>query len=195
MHSDQGTQFESHLISSICKLLQAKKLRTTPYHPQSDGLVERFNRALTTMLATTAKEHPFEWESHLKVCFTYNMSVHASTGRTPFFLMFGRQAQLPVDLVYKTSKTQKVTSSEYAADLKHSLENAYNKVRTTMAAKQLLQRRLYDRRVHGQPHQVGDHVWLHTTVLARGNTKKLHHPWKGPYRVLKRLTDSTYKIQ
>ena len=64
-----------------------------------------------------------------------------------------------------------------------------------MGAKQLLQRQLYDRRVHGQPHQVGDLVWLHTTVLARGNTKKLHHPWKGPYLVLKRLTDSTYKIQ
>ena len=54
---------------------------------------------------------------------------------------------------------------------------------------------MYDRRVHGQPYQVGDHVWLHTTVLAHGNTKKLHHPWKGPYRVLKRLTDSTYRIQ
>ena len=63
-----------------------------------------------------------------------------------------------------------------------------------MGAKQLLQRWLYDRCVHGQPYQIGDHVWLHTTVLARGNTKKLH-PWKGPYRVLKRLTDSTYKIQ
>ena len=109
--------------------------------------------------------------------------------------MFGRQAQLPVDLLYKTSKTQKVTSSEYAADLKQSLEKAYNKVRTTMGAKQLLQRRLYDRRVHGQPYQVGDHVWLHTSVLARGNTKKLHHPWKGPYCVVKRLTDSTYRVQ
>ena len=97
--------------------------------------------------------------------------------------------------MYKTGKTQKVTSSEYAANLKQSLEKAYNKVRTTMGAKQLLQRQLYDRRVHGQPHQVGDLVWLHTTVLARGNTKKLHHPWKGPYRILKRPTDSTYKIQ
>ena len=122
LHSDQGKQFESHLISSICELLQVKKSHTTPYHPQSDGLVERFNRTLTTMLATTAKGHPFKWESHLKkVCFAYNTSVHASTGHTPFFLMFGRQAQLPVDLLYKTGKTQKVTSSQYAADLKRLL--------------------------------------------------------------------------
>ena len=102
-----------------------------------------------------------------------------------------------MDLLYKIGKTQKVTTSEYAADLKQSLEKAYNKVRITMEARQLLQRWLYDqyRCVHGQPHQVDDHVWSHTTVLACGNTKKLHHPWKGPYRVLKRLTDSTYKIQ
>ena len=86
LHSDQGKQFESKVISAICQLLQIDKSRTTLYHPQSDGLVERFNHTLTDMLATTAKEHPFEWERHLqKVCFAYNTSVHASTGQTPFF--------------------------------------------------------------------------------------------------------------
>ena len=63
LHSDQGKQFESNLISSICKLSQLKKLPTTPYHTQCDGLVERLNRTLTNILASTAKEHPFEWES------------------------------------------------------------------------------------------------------------------------------------
>ena len=107
--------------------------------------------------------------------------------------MLGRQAQLPVDLLYRIDKTQKVTSSEYAADLKQSLENAYDKVRTITEAKQLLQKQLYNMRVHGEPHQVGDHVWLHITVLARGHTKKLHHLWTGPYRVVKRtvLTKSS----
>ena len=89
LHSDQGKQFESKLISTICQLLQVKKSRTIPYHPQSNGLVERFNRTLTNMLASTAKENPFEWESHLrKVCLAYNTSIHATTGHTPFFLMF-----------------------------------------------------------------------------------------------------------
>lgn len=54
LHSDQGKQFESKLISATCQLLQVKKSRTTPYHPQSDGLIERFNRTLTNMLASTA---------------------------------------------------------------------------------------------------------------------------------------------
>lgn len=66
-----------------------------------------------------------------------------------------------MDLVFKTDKSPRVTSSKYAAELKQSLEKAYDKVRQTTGAKQLLQNRLYDRRVHGEPYQVGDHVYHH----------------------------------
>ena len=65
----------------------------------------------------------------------------------------------------------------------------------TLCAKQEVQRQLYNRQVHGDMHQVGDYVWLHTTVLSGGTTKKLHHPWTGPYRIIRRLSDSTYWIQ
>ena len=93
LHSDQGRQFESALIAEICKLLQIRKTHTTPYHPQCDGLVEHFNRTLLSMLATCAEGHPFDWEQQLrKVCMAYNTSVQSSTGFTPFYLMFGRQA-------------------------------------------------------------------------------------------------------
>ena len=65
LHSDQGRNFESDTIAEVCKLLGVLKTRTTPYHPQSDGLVERFNRTLLNMLATAAQEKPFDWENHL----------------------------------------------------------------------------------------------------------------------------------
>jgi len=63
LHSDQGRQFESQLLSEVCKLMHIHKTRTTPYHPQCDGLVERFNRTMLTMLATCAKENPLDWEN------------------------------------------------------------------------------------------------------------------------------------
>ena len=88
LHSDQGAQFESQLMSEVCNLLHIHKTRTTPYHPQRDGLVERFNRTLLNMLGTCASDHPFNWEQYIrKVCI--------STGYTSFYLMFGRQARLP----------------------------------------------------------------------------------------------------
>ena len=91
LHSDQGRQFESTLLTEVCKCLGVRKSRTTPYHPQSDGLVERFNRTLLGILATTAADHPSTWEEHIqKVVFAYNTSIQKTTGYTPFFLMFGR---------------------------------------------------------------------------------------------------------
>ena len=101
LHSDQGLQFESEVIRQTCKLLRIDKSRTTPYHPQSDGLIERFNRTLLQMLATCAETHPFEWEDYInKVCMAYNTSIQASSGYSPFFLMFGRTAHLPIDVIY-----------------------------------------------------------------------------------------------
>jgi len=63
LHSDQGRQFESSLMAEICKILQIKKTRTTPYHPQCDGLVERFNCTLLSMLTTSTEKHPFDWDA------------------------------------------------------------------------------------------------------------------------------------
>ena len=85
LHSDQGKQFESKVISAICQLLQIDQSRTTPYHPQSDGLEERFNCTLTDMLATTAKEHPLSGKGTCRryVLHTIPYSVHASTVQTP----------------------------------------------------------------------------------------------------------------
>jgi len=73
LHLDQGSQFESKLIEEVCKLLHIRKSRTTPYHPQCDGMVECFNRTLLNMLATHCKDHPWDWEQHIhKVCMAYN---------------------------------------------------------------------------------------------------------------------------
>ena len=99
LHSDQGRQFDGLLLKEICQILQIKKSRTSPYHPQFDGLVERLNCTLLSMLATSAKDNPLKWEEYLQpICFAYNAGIHSSTGFTPFYLMYGREARFPVDL-------------------------------------------------------------------------------------------------
>ena len=100
MHSDQGQEFEANIMKEIYKLLHINKTHTTPYHLQSDGLVERFNCTLIGMLAAIVDEHLGDRERHLRsVCIAYT-SVHPSTGFSPFFLMFGRQAKIPLDVAY-----------------------------------------------------------------------------------------------
>ena len=127
LHSDQGRQFEADVMREVCRLLQIKKTRTTPYHPQSDGLVERFNRTLINMLAATVHDHLTQWESHLKkMCMAYNTSVHPSTGFSPFYLMFGRDAKLPVDIVYGCAPEEPLPQHEYARRLKDTLQKAFD---------------------------------------------------------------------
>ena len=185
LHSDQGRQFESKLIAEICHLLNIEKTRTTPYHPQSDGLVERINRTLLDMLSTRAKDHPFEWENYIrKVCMAYNSSVQASTGHTPFYLMFGRQARLPLDVMYETSPPSPANSTpgEYAVALQKQLRTVYDLVREKASKAHLRQR---------QPHKLGDLVWLHSAVTKKGSRSKLQHQWTGPFKVVKKLSNAT----
>ena len=101
IHSDQGVQYESHLFTEMCRLFNIKKTHTTPYHPQSDGMVERFNKTLATMLSAYVDEHHANWDEHLPyVMMAYRAAVHETTGTTPNKMMLGREVATPLDIVY-----------------------------------------------------------------------------------------------
>ena len=130
-HSDQGTQFESNVMTNAYRLLNIRKTRTTAYHPQGGSLVEHFNRTLLAMLATCAQQHPSTWEMLLQnVCFAHNSSEHPSTGYSPFYLMFGREGRLPVELRLGPSPTDDLSPPNYAKELQSLLCGAYKRVRT-----------------------------------------------------------------
>ena len=96
--SDRGPSFLSCLMTEVCRLMGIKKVNTTAYHPQSDGLVERFNRTLLDMLAKTVKPGAVDWDECLPyVIFAYRATIQASAGESPSFLLYGQNPQLPID--------------------------------------------------------------------------------------------------
>ena len=102
VHSDQGRQYESVLFTEVCRLLEIRKTRTTPYHPQSDGMVERFNKTLATMLSAYVNENHRDWDESIPyVMMAYRSSQHETTGFTPNMLMLGREVTTPLDIMYE----------------------------------------------------------------------------------------------
>uniref|UniRef100_A0A8C0XU21 Integrase catalytic domain-containing protein n=1 Tax=Cyprinus carpio carpio TaxID=630221 RepID=A0A8C0XU21_CYPCA len=100
IHTDQGRNFESRLFKEVCQLLNIYKTRTSPYHPQSDGMVERFNRTLASMLSLFVDDNQANWDILLPyVMMAYRSSVHSSTGFTPYKVVFGKEIVLPVDVM------------------------------------------------------------------------------------------------
>ncbi|KAL1276099.1 hypothetical protein QQF64_035722 [Cirrhinus molitorella] len=107
--TDQGTLFMSLLMADLCRLLRVKQLHTTVYHPQTDGLVERFNQTLKHMLRHAAAEDRCDWDQMLPyVLFGSREVPQASTGFTPFELLFGRQPRGLLDVAREAREQQPV---------------------------------------------------------------------------------------
>ncbi|KAL5009890.1 hypothetical protein ScPMuIL_012195, partial [Solemya velum] len=114
IHLDQGSNFESSLFSELCDILQITKTRTTPYHPQSDGMVERFNRTLISMLSGYVSDYGAEWDYHLpKVMMAYRSSVHQSTGMTPNFALFKSEISLSIEFVLGAPPDRRLPLHDY----------------------------------------------------------------------------------
>ena len=97
--SDQGAEFESALFQELCKLMQIEKLRTIPYYPASNGMLERFHRSLNSLLAKAVKQNQRDWPDHLQtVVAAYRATVHEATGMSPNRIFLGREVRLPIDL-------------------------------------------------------------------------------------------------
>ena len=113
----------------MCETLEISKSRTTPYHPQSDGMVERFNRTLEQMLSMFVDENHDDWDDHLPfLTMAYRACTHDSTHCTSNLLMLGREMLLPIDIMTGTHHYQSEVTCpvKYVEWMRGAMQRAFD---------------------------------------------------------------------
>ena len=177
--SDQAAKFTRRVMSELCNLLGVAKIRTSPYHPQTNGAVERVHQTLRRMIAKMDPDKRAKWPSHLgPILIAYNATRSLITGYSPYFLMFGRQPRLPVDLLFQTVRRDENsrTTDEYITSLYDKLKSALALARDTTILEAQRQKRLYNRKTGAVELHPGDKVLVKLDAF-RGQWRKLKNWW------------------
>ena len=192
--SDQGTQFTAEVTQQIWKTCGVKSLTSSPYHPQTNGLCERFNGTLKQMLKSFTGAYK-DWERFLPhLLFAYREVPQESTGFSPFELLYGRRVRGPLDLIKDHWEGQTEIEGTpvvpYVLELRDRMEELAQTVRENLQAAQQHQKVWYDRRARHRSFRIGQKVM----VLRPVRTDKLQAAWQGPYKVIGQICDTTYTI-
>ncbi len=195
--TDQGTNFTSRLMGQLNRQLGITAIRTSPYHPQTDGLVERFNQTLKNMLRKFVADTGRDWDKWLPfVLFAYREVPQASTGFSPFELLYGWQVQGPLDLLRKSweegsaAKTEERGIVQYVLEMRDRLEQYREQARENLHRKQQAQKQWYDQHARLRQFLPGQKVLL----LLPTSSNKLLAKWQGPYSVARKMGPVTYEI-
>ena len=186
--SDRGTNLLSNLMKDICNLLGIRKLNTTAYHPQCDGMVERFNWTLKTMLRKQAATFGSQWDRYLSgVLWAYRNTPHEATGEKPSFLLFGFDCRTPTEAALLPPNPIKPTAvADYREQVILTLSTARELAAKSIQKAQKRYKALYDRKAAILPLKAGDWVRVKFPHEESRKLRKLSQPWHGPYRVLSR---------
>jgi len=184
--SDRGANFLSELISDVCNLLGMRKINTSGYHPQTDGLVEKFNSTLIHMIAKCCELRQHDWDEHLPyLLFAYRSSIQESTRESPFHLLYGRDPRLPTETVLsKPESPYQIDVEDYRSELVTRMSLAWRLAKERIERAQKAQKTQYDHHATDVKLRVGDRVMVYQPGEVKGKARKLVRPYHGPYRIL-----------
>ena len=196
--SNQGKAFMGHVITHLCELYRVQKLRTSPYHAQTNGQVERMNQTIIRMISKLEEDKKACWSKHLpELLMAYNATCSAVTGYSPYYLLFGRRPRIPVDYVFPTlhDLPHQTKMEVSVAAMQKRLKEAFTVARCLTSEEVDRQCRYYDPKAGAVALQPGDVVMVHTNGFV--GKRKVKDQWEdGGFIVKSQLEDwPVYKVK
>ena len=189
--SDRGASFMSSIIEELCRILGIKQLWITPYHPQTNGLVERLHQTIMHMIGKMEKDKKANWPSHLaEIVHAYNATWSAVTGYSPHYLMFRCRPRLLVDFVFPTVGSNKAPMKEtstkcvdvYVASIWDRMRTTLWEVQAQLIAKVHQQKWYYERKIGVVNLKPGD------LILVKADA------FKGKRKIKDRWEEETWEV-
>ena len=196
--SDQGKAFTGHIITHLCDLNGVQKLRTSPYHAQTNGQVERMNQTIIRMIGKLEEDKKACWSKHLpELLLAYNATRSAVTGYSPYYLLFGRRSRIPVDYLFPTlhDLPHQTKMEVSVVAMQKRLKEAFAVARHLTSEEAAKQCHYYDCKAGAVDLQPGDIVMVHTNGFV--GKQKVKDQWEdGGFIVKSQLEDwSVYRVK
>ena len=190
--SNRGANFTSALVEELYAAFSILKCRTTAYHAQCNGQVERFHQTLFCMIGKLVCDKKAQWEQHLpELLQAYNSTRSVVTSYSPHYLMFGRHPCLPVDYYFLTVSTFECSHCvlAYVTEVRRQFKDAYAEAHLQMNCEAEKQKWYYDQAMSTMQSVPGDVVLMKNDAY-QGKWKVKDWWSETEYVVVRQVTDS-----
>lgn len=192
--TDRGHSFLAQTVEALLQACKVDHRTTSPYHPQTNGLTERFNHTLTKMISMYINSDHSNWDTILPfVTFAYNTAVQTTTGFSPFYLLYGRDPSSTLDTILPYPNEH--PDNDLMTQFTSSSEASRQLARSRTLQHQDASKRRYDaqhRDVHYLP---GDLVLIFFPFRQTGRCEKFLPKFKGPYKVIRQTSPVNYLVE
>lgn len=182
--SDNGAQFTSNAFKAFVEELGITHSRTTDYHPEANGMDERFNGSLVKLIRNYVQRDQLNWDEKIPwALFGYNSARNETTMISPYTILYSRNPRLPLA---QPRAMEEGIPDELVTDGQH--EDIHKTVLGNVEIAQRRHKEYYDSKRTPQCFSIFDEVLVRSHAPPRGDSRKLAEVWKGPCTILKIIT-------
>ncbi|GBC49115.1 putative integrase core domain protein [Rhizophagus irregularis DAOM 181602=DAOM 197198] len=188
--SDRGSHFNNEMIKELMEKFKIKWNFSTSYHPETNGLVERFNQTLGQALAKLSTKD--DWDQRIApILFAYRNKKHSSTRIRPFYLTYGRNVRTIMD-----ENIKEINLSDRIVGLLEELPKIRHEAKEQILKSQTKQKEYHDRKIIKEhTFGIGDKILLYDKAKAQQLSGKLESKWLGPFYIHEILPNGAYRIK